>query len=530
MSVPQEEKPRKKRTFRRVWLPWLIFSSSILLLTAIWLWPSEAFERPHRCVGTLVVISITAVLLAVWLIFWSGLRRALRTGIALLGGLAGYIAYANVQFDGDMVPFFTLRTRWAHDALLESHRQKQAQAGRSTPVEVAGERPTDFPAYRGRNRDGVVIGPPLARKWQPSPPLLWRQPIGGGYSSFAVAGNALITIEQRRDHEAVTCYDATTGREHWVHSYPAFFSEKMGGDGPRATPTIDGGDVFSLGATGILCCLDLRTGKLKWSTDILEGNGNLPWGMSGSPLVYDEVVVVNPGVQQSAASGGAVVAYDRTTGKRRWRGGSTKAGYSSPMLATLAGKRQIVLLEGRQVGGYDATDGQPLWQYPWKTFSDINAAQPLALEGDKVFISSGYEKGCALLKLSQSGGKWSVQPLWGDHPSRALRCKFSSPVAYQGFIYGLDEGILACVDARTGKRKWKGGRYGNGQVLLAGDLLVILSESGKLVLVEATPEAERQLGSIQAIEGKTWNNFAIADGRAYVRNADEMACYDLTRK
>jgi len=530
MSTFPEAKPVKKRRFLRIWLPLLIVGIAIATVLGIWVWPSEAFERPYRSFASLMAIQATILLLALWLIIFSGLRWFVRVGVLLLAGAACFVAYRNVQFDGDVVPFFTLKTRSAHDALLESHRQSQAHADKLSPIEAGKERPTDFPAYRGRHRDGIVTGPAIVRGSAARPPQVWRQPIGGGYASFAVAGNAAVTIEQRRGNEAIVCYDPDTGRERWVHSYPAFFQEKLGGDGPRATPTIDGGDVFSLGATGVLCCLDLRTGDVKWSTNILEGNTNLPWGMSGSPLVYDQFVVVNPSAQQSSSGAGAVSAFDRSTGKVRWKTAITKAGYSSPMLADLAGKRQILLLDGEQIGGYDNADGHSLWQYPWKTNIDINAAQPLVLEGDKVFVSSGYDKGCALLKVSESGGKWSVAAEWGNPPSLALRCKFSSPVARNGFIYGLDEGTLVCLDAKTGKRKWKGSRHGHGQLLLVDDLLVILSETGKLALVEATPEAERKLGSFQAIEGKTWNNFAIADGKAYIRNADEMACYDLTKK
>jgi outer membrane protein assembly factor BamB len=477
----------------------------------------------------MAVILATIILLAVWLVFWSGLRRLTRWSILVVGVIAGAVAFHNIQFDGDVVPLLRGQTRSAHYLALEAHRQSQSHAGTDTSVDVRSDRPTDLPAYRGRHRDGVVLGPPLARDWTTPPRMLWRQPIGGGYSSFAVAGNLAVTIEQRRDTEAVVCYDTATGRERWVHSYPAFFNETLGGDGPRATPTIDGGHVYSLGATGILCCLDLNGGKPKWQINILDGNANISWGMSGSPLVYDQVVVVNPGMQKSGGIGGAVVAYDRATGKLRWRGGDSKAGYSSPMLATFAGKQQIVLFEGEQLAGYDATNGQPLWRYPWKTYSDINVAQPLVFEGDKVFISSGYEKGCALLQVSTSSGGWKVEPVWGNPPNRAMRCKFTTPVAYKGFVYGLNEGTLACVDAKSGKRKWTGSRYGHGQLLLADDLLVILSETGKLALVEATPEAERIFGSFQAIEGKTWNNFAIVDGKAYIRNAEEMACYDLKK-
>jgi outer membrane protein assembly factor BamB len=530
MSVPEETKPVKKRTFLRVWLPILIVAGAVAATAGIWLWPSAAFERSSRGPATINTVAISVALLTIWLVFLSGLRWWTRGVLLVLEGGILFLAYLNVQFDGDMVPSFPVLARWSRAARLESHRRNQGNSGDLKPIEVT-DLPTDFPEYRGRKRDGVVrTGPSLARDWKNSPAALWRQPVGVGYASFAVVGNVAVTIEQRRDHEAVVCYDTAKGREHWVYSYPAFFSEKLGGDGPRATPTIADGDVFSLGATGTLSCLELKTGRLKWACDILEGNKNLQWGMSGSPLVYNQVVVVNPGVQESASVGGSVVAYDRGTGKLLWKGGTSKAGYTSPMLATLAGKQQIVLLEGKQLGGYDANDGHPLWQYPWETFSDINAAQPLVLEGYSIFVSSGYDKGCAMVKISESGGTWSAKALWGDPPSRVLRCKFSSPVAHKGCIYGLNEGTLVSIDANTGKRKWQGGRYGHGQLLLDGDLLVILSESGKLALVEASPGSEKVLGDFQAIEGKTWNNFAIADGKIYLRNAEEMACYDLAKR
>ncbi len=354
--------------------------------------------------------------------------------------------------------------------------------------------------------------------------MLWRQPVGGGYAAFAVAGNAAVTIEQRRDREAIVCYDATTGRERWLHDYSAHFTESLGGDGPRATPTIADGAVFSLGASGQLACLDLATGKMRWDVNILEDDDNVPWGMSGSPLVYDQLVVVNPGTQRSTAAGRAVVAYDRATGRQVWRAGSTKAGYSSPMLADLAGVRQLLLLDGEILAGYDPQTGGELWRFPWETYQDINVAQPVALDGDRIFISSGYDKGCAMLRLTESAGKWKVETLWQN---RNMRCKFTSPVAYQGFLYGLDEGILSCIDQETGKRRWRDGRYGHGQMLVADDLLLILSESGKLVLVEATPEGHHELGSIGTLDGKTWNNPALADGKAFVRNSEEMACYEL---
>jgi outer membrane protein assembly factor BamB len=362
----------------------------------------------------------------------------------------------------------------------------------------------------------------LWRDWAATPPrLLWKEPVGGGYAGFAVAGNLLMTIEQRGGDEAVVGYDTASGGERWAYAYPALFSERMGGDGPRATPTIVDGRVYSLGATGRLVCLEAATGQRRWETDILEGD-NLSWGMSGSPLVYDRFVVVSPGKQ--GAAGHTLVAYDRATGQKVWASGQARAGYSSPMLATLAGVRQILLFDGERLAGYDAGTGQELWHFDWQTQQDINVAQPLVLEGDRVFVTSGYGVGCAMLKVTHENGRWEPRPLWRK---RTLRCKFTSPVALAGILYGLDEGVLTCIDEEKGERKWVGHRYGHGQLLLAGDLLLIMAETGELALVEASPAAFREVGRITVFEGKTWNCPALAGGKAYCRNDQEMAAYDL---
>lgn len=521
--------PPVKRPFFRYWLPRLVVLAAAIVVALLWLLPeSDTFERQQRIVGTLVTIQATLLLLAGWLLFFSGFRWWVRLGTLLLVVACLWAAFKvvvrDVSFRGDMQPKLIFRWAPQQDDLLERHRQRQ---GGAAPAVISEIKPTDYPEYRGRNRDGVVIGPALARDWKAQPPkLLWKQPCGGGYASFAVVGDLAVTIEQRRDQEAIVGYDTATGRERWLHPYPALFHEQLGGDGPRATPTLAGDEVYSLGATGVLVCLDAATGGKKWSVNILEGNDNLQWAMSGSPLVYDNLVVVNPGKQRETADG-SLVAHDRATGKPVWRSGTAPAGYSSPMLTTLAGKRQILLFDGAGVAGYDAAGGRQLWRYEFPTYQGINAMQPLVLDGDRVFISSGYEAGSVMLHVT-AGEKWTVQELWKN---RNLRCKFTSPVAYQGHIYGLDEGILACLDEKTGERKWKAGRYGHGQLLRADDLLVILSESGKLVLVEASPEGHHELGSLDALTGKaekTWNLPALANGKAFVRNHQEMACYDLT--
>jgi outer membrane protein assembly factor BamB len=520
--------PVKKRTFLRRRLPFVILGFALLAGLTVWFWPGESLEPAQRNFSLIMLTQLTVLLILLWLIGFSGFRWMVRLGIlAMVIGLP-LVAVRQVRFSGGMAPSFEFRWDPTHDDVLEAHRKGRDQPARPVEVKaVAGS--SDYPEYRGPKRDGIVDSPRL--DWsQERPRMLWRQPIGGGYASFAVVGNMAVTIEQRRDKEAVVAYHTDDGSELWVHDYPAHFKEVLGGPGPRATPTIVGGSVYSLGAAGHLVCLDAATGKPHWSVDILKDNSNVMWGMSGSPLVYDRVVVVNPGTQTAAAAGRAVVAYDRATGTEVWAAGNTRAGYASPMLASLHGKQQVLIFDGEEIAGYDASHGTKLWAWPWITQQGINVAQPLVLDGDRVFVSSSYGVGCAMLKVSENdGSKWAATPLWGDPPKKTMRCKLSSPVYYQGHIYGLSEEYLACIDAETGEQKWRGSvRYGHGQLLLANGRLVILSEAGKLLLVDASPRTDRsRRGAFQAIEGKTWNYPALADGRIYVRNHLEMAAYDL---
>jgi outer membrane protein assembly factor BamB len=541
MSISEVAPPPKKSFFLRFVLPGVVLLLVALNLAAYWSWPGQSGHGPRLLVA-LGASGLFLFVLASWLVLFSGYSWWWRLGLlvgAVVVVIAAWLAVVrDIEFDGFMRPIVHLRlepSQSDRDDQLEAHRRRQAEKPAPAPA-VLLERPTDFPEYRGRLRDGVVAGPALNRDWSAQPPPeLWRQPSGGGYAAFAVSGNAAVTIEQRRGLEAVVCYDTATGHERWVYTYPALFKETLGGNGPRATPTIAGSEVYSLGARGKLVCLEGATGKMKWEADILEDNDNLMWGMSGSPLVYGQLVVVNPGAQRSSASDRAVVAYDRATGRVVWQAGQAKAAYSSPMLATLAGRQQVLIFDAEGLAGYDAAKGDELWRYPWKTYQDINVAQPVVLEGDRVFITSGYGHGCAMLKIAQAGKHWSAEPVWPKTPNRVLHCKFSSPVFHRGTIYGLDEGRLVSLDATTGDEHWREGDYGHGQLLLAeaDGLLLILAESGQLVLVEANPAQHNELSRFQALEGektKTWNYPAAADGKIFVRNHLEMACYDLTRR
>jgi len=337
----------------------------------------------------------------------------------------------------------------------------------------------------------------------------------------------LYTMEQRRDQEAITCYDADKGTQYWAFTYPALFDDRQGDKGPRATPTVADGEVFAFGATGMLTCLDARTGAVKWGpVNVLAGNSNVSWGLSGSPLVTADLVLVNAGKQTPDAPHGTLVAFDRKTGAVKWSTGSAAAGYSSPQLSTVAGKQQVLLFDAGGIAGYDLADkGKELWRFDWAPSLGISVAQSLVIDENKVFVAASYNAGSVMLRVTQTGGTWKVEQLWRTN---RMRCKFTSPVYYQGHIYGLDEGTLTCLDAATGQQKWRGKAYDHGQILLAKDLIVVQSEWGLVALVEANPSAFRELGSFQALDQRrSWNPFALADGRLYVRNNVQMACYDL---
>jgi outer membrane protein assembly factor BamB len=379
---------------------------------------------------------------------------------------------------------------------------------------------TDF---RGPTRDGRYDELAIRTSWPTEGlPRMWKQPVGGGYASFVIAEGRAYTIEQRRSQEVVAAYDVETGREIWTHAWTAEFRESLGGDGPRATPVWYDGRIYALGAAGEFRCLDAKTGKLIWNRNILTENGarNIDWGMAASPLVFDDKVIVQPG----STSGKSVVAYNRLTGAPLWSALNDQASYTSPMLVQLAGKRQVLVVTASRIVGLAPEDGALLWETPWQNSASINVAQPILVNQNRFFISASYGKGAALVEVAGAGGSFTARKVWENN---SMKNKFNSSVLHNGYVYGLDEGILTCVEAATGERKWKGGRYGYGQVLLASGHLIVTTEDGEIVLVRATPEQHTELARFSALQGRTWNNPAIANGRLLVRNATEMAAYNI---
>ncbi len=393
----------------------------------------------------------------------------------------------------------------------------------STAPVALGSTWTDF---RGPNRDGKYTGAPIRTSW-PREGLrpLWKQPVGAGYASFVVADGRAFTIEQRRNQEVVAAYDVQTGREIWTNAWNASFEESMGGDGPRATPTYHEGRIYALGAEGELRVLDAAKGTLVWRRNILSDNGasNLSWGMSASPLIVDDTVVVLPG----GTGGNSVVAYRKATGDPVWKALNDEASYTSPMLVTLSGVRQLLVVTATRVVGLTPDSGTLLWEYPWSTFNGINVAQPIVFTHngrDRIFMSASYGHGAAVFELTRAGDRFQAKTVWENE---RMKNKFTSSVLHNGHIYGLDESILASVNAETGEQNWKGGRYGYGQIVLAGDHVVVLTEDGDVVLVNATPSRHEEVARFPAIEGKTWNHPVIAEGKLLVRNIQEMAAFDI---
>jgi len=389
------------------------------------------------------------------------------------------------------------------------------------PNPAAPKTRVGWPGFRGSDRDGIVRGVQIRTDWPASPPVeLWRRPIGPAWSSFAVRGDLLYTQEQRGEDEIVACYRATTGEPVWIHRDAVRFWESNAGAGPRATPTLSDARIYSLGATGILNALDAGNGAVIWSRNAAsDTGGKVPfWGFSSSPLVVGDIVI---------AYAGGLAAYDRATGRPRWVGKPGGDSYSSPQLVTIDGVTQILQLTSAGVTSVTPADGTLLWEHAWPGDPIV---QPAMTADGGVLIATGGGTGplgLRRLAVAQKPGGWSVEERW---TSNGLKPYFNDFVVHEGHAFGFDGHILSCVDLKDGTRKWKGGRYGNGQLVLLPDqdVLLVLSEEGELALVRATPDKFTELARSPAIEGKTWNHPVLAGNVLLVRNGEEMAAFRLS--
>lgn len=473
----------------------------------------------------------------IWLLVARGIRstRSFVGLLAVLWATWGYFTLLRMEgISGEQQA--AIHWRWTPTAeelyLAEKKGQEPPATGNQVSGDEAGEplvaHPGDWTGFRGPERDATVRGVQIATDWNAAPPKqIWRQRVGPAWSSVAVIGDRLFTQEQRGESEAVVCLDAETGRELWVHEDHARFWEGVAGAGPRATPTFAAGRLYSAGATGLLNCLDAKTGKRSWSRDFSKESGaKVPlWGFSSSPLVVGDLVVIFAGGEGDMG----LLAYRAETGEPAWQVAAGHNSYSSPHLASIDGREQILCLSDAGLTSVEPESGNVLWNYGGAAPGAPISIQPHPLGESQVLIPSVEDVGLALLEVKHEGASWSAEKLW---PSRSLQPSFNDFVIHDGAAYGFDEAIFGCFDIATGKRLWKGGRYGHGQVLLVADqgLLVVIAESGEAVLLKANPKMHEELCRFPAIEGKTWNHPALVRGRLYVRNAEEMACYDIGAK
>jgi outer membrane protein assembly factor BamB len=445
-------------------------------------------------------------------------------------GLAVMLLFRNDGMGGEMLP--ALQWRWSptsESRYLQSLATRQATKDSASPAPAKPPsirlRPGDWTGFRGAARDSIQATDRLATNWKESPPRqLWKRDVGPGWSSFAIVDGRIFTQEQRGEAEAVVCWSADTGEELWVHTDEARFWESVAGAGPRATPTFADGRLFTTGATGLVNCLDAATGKRIWSVDLKTSAGSATpqWGFAASPCVIGDQVFV-----QAGAPGDDLLALDARTGEVRWKArwdGRGRSGYCSAHPAQLDGVEQILVTHGGGIASYDLATGDELWRHELEFPNRI--IQPGVLDANHVVLPSGESVGTRLLEVTREGSAWKVEPRWD---AEDLEPNFSDMVAQGGHLYGFDRNIFVCFDATTGEERWKGGRYGSGQVvsLPAQGLLFVISEKGEAVLLRANPDRLEELGRFRALDGKTWNHPVIAHGRLYVRNGETAACYDI---
>jgi outer membrane protein assembly factor BamB len=319
----------------------------------------------------------------------------------------------------------------------------------------------------------------------------------------------------------VVALDAASGRELWRYELDGKYLDGQG-NGPRSTPTVDDGVVYALSARGQLAALDAVSGKRRWTQDLKKAFGARPpqWGVSTSPRVLGRLLLLDVG----GRPGASVVALDKTTGVVVWTAGDDTAGYSVPLPVTVGGRQQVVFFTGSRVLGVAPEDGETLWSMAWKTSYDVNAAAPVFVPPNRVYVSSGYDTGAALLELKPQGGGVAVSEVWS---SRRMKNQFSSAIYLDGHLYGFDNSILKSLDAATGEEGWKARGFGHGSLTYADGHFYVLSDRGRLALVAATPEEYREVASFQAVDGKCWTVPTLADGRLFVRNEEELVAFDV---
>jgi outer membrane protein assembly factor BamB len=487
-------------------------------------------------VGGMGVMLIGIPMLATVWLAWLLVARNKSQRLRRLGTLAVmavvWASFMVVRVNGvDGGNRASLSWRWtpsAEDQYL-AERSKTNVAAPAAPLDddnavPLAVQPGDWPEFRGPNHHGEVHGTRIATDWNQAPPKqVWRQKIGPAWSSIVIIGDRLYTQEQRGENEVAVCLQAASGRQIWEHADAARWSDGQAGAGPRGTPTFSEGRIYTFGATGILNCLDAHSGKPIWTRSVASDTAapTPMWGFSSSPLVAERIVSVHAG----GPTDKGMVAYDALTGEPAWSVATGPVSYSSPQLVELDGEKQVVILSDQGMVAVDPKRGALRWEFTAPGMGIWRVVQPRQVDDNSLLIGC-EDLGLVRLAVKRGDPLCEVEETW---KTKALRPAYNDFVVSDGYVYGLDESILACIDLATGKRRWKAGRYGHGQVLLIADqkLLLVITETGEAVLVSANPERHEELGRFQAVVGKTWNHPTIAYGKLFVRNDEEIACYEL---
>ncbi len=490
-----------------------------MVIAILWVRAQDDWAFQQRNLTTAKIVIVGGGLLLLWWTFLSRAPKRLRLGITF--GAVGVAIVCAALFrirgtSGDLVPI--IEFRWAKSPELPT-----VSSGAITNLTtMAIEARPNFPQFRGLNRDGVLPGPQLETNWTAQPPeVLWRQEVGAGWSGFVIVGAMALTQEQRGEDECVVAYDLLTGKQLWLHRDPVRYNTVIAGEGPRATPTVVSNRVFACGSTGRLNCLDLATGESLWSRDLIaESGGDVPqWGYTCAPLIVDDLVVVHGGESVSRS----LLAFETASGKRVWTAGNHGPGYAAPIYATLADTPQILAFNNGSVSGHDPATGRILWEKPWGN-GNVVCALPVVVSTNRVLFSSGYGVGAELLEIARDAEQFTAKLVW---KSIRMKSKFAHLYAREDNLYGLDDGMLACVNLADGSLRWKEGRYGHGQGLLVGKHYLLMAESGELVLLRPTPEAPHELVRFRVFNSKTWNPIALSGDLLLVRNDQEAVCLRL---
>jgi len=518
LKTPPDQ--RSQRSLR--WWPGVVIV--IASVVAI-VWTRSQTDLPfqQRNLNTAVSGIVALILFVIWWTFFSRARTRLRLSVTL--GLAGLFVVGAALFrfrgvSGDLVPI--LEFRWTPHALPAAAPARAETNSVSSRQRFNDSTSPAFSQFLGPDRNGVLPDVRLDTNWNAHPPaLVWRQKVGAAWSGFVIAGDICLTQEQRGGEECVVAYELATGRQIWLHADPAHYHTVIAGEGPRATPAVVSNRVFTVGATGILNCLELATGRRAWTRNVVsESGGELPeWGLASSPLVVGGLVITHGGNSTQRS----LLAFDAADGKLAWSAAANHS-YASPSLATLAGVPQVLAFSSRSITAHDPATGAALWQSPWGS-SDVVCSSPAVVNSNRLVLSSGYGFGAKLLEVSRnSDSKLAARLVW---KSIRMKSKFGHIFVRDGSLYGLDDGMFACVDLRDGSLRWKEGRYGHGQGLLVGDLYVLMAESGELILLRPTPDAPNELARARVFSAKTWNPPALAGDLLLVRNDQEAACLRL---